>query len=412
MKKCIKPSEVKGIIQAPASKSVAQRAIALASLSRGRSVITNAGDSDDCSAAIRVCRTLAVKIEEHDGVLLVDGGIKLPNEPLNCGESGLGIRMFSAIAATLNGTVELTGGGSLQHRPMGIIADALTPLGVSCSTNSGLLPIKVHGPINGGKTRVDGSLSSQVLTGLLMASPLAGSDVEIDVSNLKSVPYVELTIDMMRQFGIEVRNDKNQRFSVRAPQVYTPCSYNVEGDWSGAAFMLVAGATAGEVKVTNLNQQSLQADRYIVDALIWAGAHISIDGNCILVRKDRLIGFNFDATNCPDLFPPLVALAAHCNGESAILGVNRLKVKESDRAATLMAEFTKLGVDIKVQGDLMVVRGGTVRSAKVQSYGDHRIAMACAVAALGGQGDVEIDNAGAVSKSYPNFFEDLSKVKC
>jgi len=162
--------------------------------------------------------------------------------------------------------------------------------------------------------------------------------------------------------------------------------------------------------VMNLNPRSLQADRAIINALMWCGAYVSIRENSIFVKRENLAGFDFDATHCPDLFPPLVALASHCVGESKILGVGRLKVKESDRAATLMEEFTKLGIDIKVQNDLMIIQGGKPKSAKVQSHGDHRIAMACAVAALKGNCEVEIDGAEAVSKSYPDFFSDLLRV--
>jgi len=410
MKRFVKSSAVSGVIQAPASKSVAQRAIALASMADGRSEILNAGNSDDCHAAIRVCRDLGATIDGDANQLIVDGGLKLPARPLNCGESGLSIRMFSPIASTLNGSITLVGEGSLKNRPMQIIIDALTPLGVECSTANGFLPIQVKGPMKGGQISVDGSLSSQVLTGLLMASPMASSDVTILVDNLKSIPYAQLTIDMMRKFGVDVENINNSEFRIKAPQRYKPCKYNVEGDWSGAAFLLVAGAIAGEVEVMNLNPRSLQADRAIINALMWCGAYVSIRENSILVKKESLAGFDFDATHCPDLFPPLVALASHCVGESKILGVGRLKVKESDRAATLMEEFTKLGIDIKVQDDLMIIQGGNPQSAKVQSHGDHRIAMACAVAALNGNCEVEIDGAEAVSKSYPDFFEDLEKM--
>lgn len=410
MRKFVKSSVVKGVIQAPASKSVAQRAIAMATMANGLSEILNIGNSNDCLAAIGVCRELGGIINGDEERMIIDGGLKLPSNPLNCGESGLSIRMFSPIASTLNGEVVLIGEGSLKNRPMQIITDALAQFGVECSTNSGFLPIKVKGPIRGGQIMVDGSLSSQVLTGLLMASPLASSDVTIFVDNLKSIPYAQLTIDMMRKFGVEVENINNAEFKIKAPQQYKPCNFNVEGDWSGAAFLLVAGAIAGEVEVTNLNPRSLQADRAIINALIWAGAYVSIRENSIFVKKEKLTGFDFDATHCPDLFPPLVALASHCQGESKILGVSRLRVKESDRAATLMEEFTKLGINIKVQDDLMIIQGGKPHSAKVQSHADHRIAMACAVAALNGVGEVEIDGAEAVSKSYPGFFEDLNEV--
>jgi len=410
MKRLVKPSAVSGTVQAPASKSVAQRAIALAAMARGRSEILNAGTGEDCLAAVRVCKDLGASVEIDNDRIAINGGLKLPIQPLNCGESGLGIRMFSSMASTLSGEVVLTGEGTLKRRPMQMLADALTQAGVECSTANGYLPIRVKGPMKGGLISVDGSLSSQVLTGLLLASPMALSDVTIQANNLKSTPYVKLTIDMMRSFGVDVENIDDTQFRVKAPGQYIPCRYSVEGDWSGAAFLLVAGAIAGEVEVTNLNPLSLQADREIVNALIWCGAYVSIRENSILVRREGLNGFHFDATHCPDLFPPLVALASHCKGESRILGVSRLKVKESDRGAALMEEYSKMGIGIAIQDDLMIIRGGKPKAACVQSHGDHRIAMSCAVAALAGGGEVEIDHAEAVGKSYPEFFTDIQRI--
>lgn len=410
MRRLVKPSLVSGAVQAPPSKSIAQRAIAMAALANGVSEIYNSGNSDDSRAAVEVCRALGASIAEFPGKLVVTGGMRQPSQTLNCGESGLGIRMFSAIASTFSADVTLTGTGTLLNRPMQPIADALVQLGATCITSSGFLPITVKGPINGGVANIDGSQGSQVLTGLLVASPLAKHDVTIRAAQLKSVPYVRLTIQMMLDFGVEVDVKSDIDFHVRASQRYVPCSYNVEGDWSGAAFMLVAGATAGELKVKNLNPSSLQADRVIVDALVLAGATVDVEENSVYVKRNKLSHFEFDATNCPDLFPPLVALASHCDGESKILGVNRLRVKESDRAATLMEEFGKLGIDIKIKGDVMVVQGGKVKSAWVHSHGDHRIAMACAVAALSGEGNLTIEGAEAVSKSYPRFFDDLNNL--
>jgi 3-phosphoshikimate 1-carboxyvinyltransferase len=212
----------------------------------------------------------------------------------------------------------------------------------------------------------------------------------------------------MKAFGVEVENDHYFIFRVKSGSAYLPIKYTVEGDWSGAAFFLVAGAIAGNVRVENLNPKSKQADRAILEVLFHVGAKVSVFDNAIEVQKHELNAFHFDATNFPDLFPPLVALAAHCNGESRILGVSRLRVKESDRAVTLQQEFEKLGVEIKIEGELMRITGGEVKGGKVNSHGDHRIAMSCAIASLTGEGDVEIENAEVVDKSYPEFFEDLN----
>ena len=410
MKRLVRPSAVKGTVKAPASKSLAQRAIALASLANGTSEIINPGTSADVKAAINVCRELGAEILEMPGKLMVKGGIKPPNNPLNCGESGLGIRMFSAIAALLENSVTLTGDGTLVTRPMKIVEESIKSLGGVCKTTSGFIPIEVKGPLQGGAVKVDGSLGSQVLTGILMAAPLAKFNTRIEVTNLQSKPYIDLTIESMKAFGVEVNNSDYQEFFVKCGQQYKPTTFTVEGDWSGAAFLLVAGAIAGHVKVENLNPMSKQADRAIIDALMWAGAKISIQENHVEVSMNELRPFHFDATHCPDLFPPLVALAAHCKGESRIMGTSRLRVKESDRAATLQQEFRKLGVKIELNGELMQVFGGQVMGGSVQSHGDHRIAMACAIAALSATGEVEIESTEAVEKSYPEFFEDLMSI--
>lgn len=410
MKKLVKPSVVSGTIQAPASKSVAQRAIAIASLVDGVSELYGCGHSNDVRAAISVCRQLGVEATELPDKLVVKGGIKTPEQPLNCGESGLGIRMFSSIAATLSEPVVLTGEGSLAKRPMGLVEQSLKAMGATCKTTDGHLPILVAGPIAGGECIIDGSISSQVLTGMLIASPFAKNELVIEVENLQSKPYIDLTIETMKAFGVEVENDHYFIFRVKPGSIYLPIKFTVEGDWSGAAFFLVAGAIAGNVRVDNLNPRSKQADRAILEVLFHVGAKVSVFDNAIEVSKNELNSFHFDATNCPDLFPPLVALAAHCNGESRILGVSRLRVKESNRAETLQQEFETLGVKIRIEGELMRIMGGKVKGGKVCSHGDHRIAMACAIASLAGEEDVEIENAEAVDKSYPEFFEDLQSI--
>ena len=411
MKRLVKPSAVKGRVQAPASKSVAQRAIALASMARGQSTIYNAGSSNDCLVAIEVCKGLGATINGDGAKLNVTGSLSAPTNTLHCGESGLSIRMFSAIASIFDAPITLTGSGTLMERPMDMVTDGLTQLGVKCTTSNGKLPVVVHGPLQGGFAMIDGTQSSQAITGLLMASPFAKNDVTIQVEHLYSKPYIDLTLQIMKEFGVKVDEMPNHIYHIASNQKYRAREFNVEGDWSGAAFIMVAGAIAGKVEVTNLNPRSLQADRVIADALLKAGANLTITDSSVIVQRGNLKAFDFDASSCPDLFPPLVALAASCNGQSKILGVNRLHGKESDRALTLLQEFGKLGVKIDLQDDLMVVNGSKIRSACTHSHGDHRIAMACAVAALIADGKVDIEGAEAVNKSYPNFFDDLYNIQ-
>jgi len=291
------------------------------------------------------------------------------------------------------------------------------------------LPITVQGPLVPANIEVDGSLSSQFLTGLLMAysaspNPSKGgasedaksSSVSIKVNNLKSKPYIDLTLDVMRKFGMLVPENRNYKeFIFHYDSIQTSPSgdrglYTVEGDWSGGAFLLVAGAIAGSITVTGLDLSSTQADKAIMDALMSANAAIATESKGIQAHPGGLRGFEFDATDCPDLFPPLVALASYCEGETKIKGVRRLKHKESNRAVTLQDEFDLMGVRIDIEDDTMIIHGGVVKGADVHSHHDHRIAMACAVAALGANSETIIEEAEAVNKSYPDFYEDLKSL--
>ena len=429
MKVTIQPSQLKGIIQAPASKSSMQRACAAALLNIGETSIYNPGHSNDDKAALEIIQKLGAAVEfRGDDLLINSAGVNPVAEEINCGESGLGIRMFTPLVALTNKKIIINGSGSLLTRPMDFFDEILPQLGVKVKTNEGKLPIEIQGPLQPATIEVDGSLSSQFLTGLLMAygaslNPSEGgtldsenSTVTIKVNNLKSKPYIDLTLDVMKQFGMNVPENRNYEEFVfqREPinqLTNQPIHYTVEGDWSGGAFLLVAGAIAGPITIRGLDLTSTQADKAIVDALMAANAGIAIEAKGIKIHSAPMTGFYFDATDCPDLFPPLVALAAYCNGDSTIKGVSRLAHKESNRAITLQEEFGKMGVKIDLTDDIMTVHGGIgVKGATVHSRHDHRIAMACAVAALKAEGETTIEEAGAVKKSYPDFYNDLEKL--
>jgi 3-phosphoshikimate 1-carboxyvinyltransferase len=418
MKATIHPSQLKGIIQAPASKSSMQRACAAALLTKGTTIIHNPGHSNDDKAAIEIIKALGASVEINNEELIINNsGIRPIVDEINCDESGLSIRMFTPIVALSDKEITINGSGSLATRPMDFFDEILPELGVKIKSNDGKLPMVVQGPLIPANIEVDGSLSSQFLTGLLMAYSAAGAkDVSIKVKNLKSKPYIALTLDVMKQFGMNVPENKNfEEFIFHSSQ--TPNSelmthsYTVEGDWSGGAFLLVAGAIAGSITVKGLDLSSTQADRAIVDAMMKASAAIIMETNEIKIHPGGLRGFEFDATDCPDLFPPLVALAAYCEGETKIKGVSRLAHKESNRAITLQDEFDLMGVRIDLKDDMMIIYGGgVVKGADVNSHHDHRIAMACAVAALGANSETVIDEAYAVKKSYPDFYNDLKSL--
>jgi 3-phosphoshikimate 1-carboxyvinyltransferase len=414
----IAPSVVKGTIYASASKSSMQRACAAALLRKGTTIIQNPGKSNDDVAAIDTIQKLGATIAYTDSgeLIITSKGVSPLSSEMNCGESGLGIRMFTPIAALSKQAITITGSGSLLTRPMHFFDEIFPSLNVQIQSKEGNLPLHIQGPLVPADIEIDGSLSSQFLTGLLMAYAAAeANNVTIKVHDLKSKPYIDLTLKVLADFGWQVTHENYSVFKFH-PTSFRPAeggsepspqTYAIEGDWSGAAFLLVAGAIAGDIIVKGLDVFSTQADKAILQALTDAGAGLSVQEKQIEIRNLPLKAFHFNATDCPDLFPPLVALAACCVGTTSIEGVNRLAHKESNRGLTLQQEFAKLGIEIVLQGDLMLVKGGNIQSAKVHSRHDHRIAMACAVAGLCANGEVEIEDAEAVNKSYPNFYEHL-----
>jgi 3-phosphoshikimate 1-carboxyvinyltransferase len=291
-------------------------------------------------------------------------------------------------------------------------------LGVDIVTNNGELPINLKGPLMPFDFQMDGSLSSQFLTGILFAiSHKTEKQVNIDVSNLKSAPYIDITLEVLKDFGCDVINENYERFIINPPRkIEKTLICDIEGDWSSASFLLVAGAIAGSIELKGLSLNSKQADRAIITALSLAEARISISDELIKVEKPfgnrKLRPFHFDATHCPDLFPPLVALAAYCDGISIIEGVNRLFHKESNRANSLQETFVKLGVKIILQDDWMIVHGGeAVTGGVIHSFQDHRIAMACSVAGLSAMSAVTVEESEVVKKSYPRFYKDVDLIR-
>ena len=413
----ISSSSVSGMIQAPASKSSMQRACAAAVLSMGTSIIKNPGHSNDDQAAIQMVTDLGAKVEKRqDGSLKVtSNGIHPVSDKVNCGESGLGIRMFAPIIALSDKKISIEGEGSLIKRPMNFFDEVFPQLFIKVQSNNGFLPINIQGPLKPGNITIDGSLSSQFLTGLLMAFSAAGaSDITLTVKDLKSRPYIDLTLDVMKQFGMKMPVNNNYAsfyFPVSAsPKIISNREYTVEGDWSGGAFLLVAGAVAGNLEVKGLDMASVQADKAIIKALEDSGTGMRYDGG-ISIKSKANHSFIFDAVDCPDLFPPLVALAAYCNGVSRIKGVHRLTHKESNRAQTLQEEFGKMGVKTWFANDEMFIEGGgEIKGGHVHSHHDHRIAMACAVAGLNASSELFIHEAEAINKSYPDFYADIQKI--
>ena len=414
MDRSVLPGEISGELAPPCSKSYAQRALAAALLADGESTLRNIELCDDTRSAMRCIEALGAEVTViDDHTLRVKGGLSPRGRVLHVGESGLSTRLFTPLAALAGVPLRIEGEGTLLRRPMTMMIAPLRQLGVEVHDNDGFLPFDICGPMHAATIEVDGSVSSQFITGLLLSLPAATGEYTLNVLRAVSTPYIDMTIDTARRFGVEILHNGYTQFYIEGGQHYHPADYGIEGDWSAAAPLLVAGAIAGEVTLHNVPLLSKQADTAICTALERAGAELIHEPDRITVRKRELRAFEFDATQCPDLFPPLAALAAACEGESVIVGTSRLAHKESDRAETLREEYAKVGIEIDLsRHDTMRIRGGAIRPAVVTSHGDHRIAMSMAVSALRAAGAaVTIENAEAVAKSYPGFFEDLERLR-
>lgn len=416
MQAIVSPSEIKGSVTASASKSAMQRACAAALLKKGKTILINPGSSADDLAAIDIITQLGAKVRKDKEQLIIESeGIHPVGQQLNCGESGLSVRMFTSVAALSSLPISITGSGSLLKRPLSFFDEVFPLLKVECNSQNGLLPLKIKGPLQPASIEIDGSLSSQFLTGLLFAySASNATNVSIYVNNLNSKPYIDLTLKVLRDFGLKTPINKEYSefyFDNSSAKFIPELTYEVESDWSGGAFLLVASAIAGDLKVSGLDPDSTQADKEIVKALKNAGTKLNVYKNQIDVCKSELSSFSFDATDCPDLFPPLVALASYCKGVTSIKGVNRLTHKESNRALTLQEEFGKMGIKINLRDDEMLIEGGNeIKGANTDSHHDHRIAMACGIAALRAKGSTTIHHAEAVNKSYPDFWKHMQQL--
>lgn len=404
------PSSVEGSIPAPASKSMMQRAIAATFLSEKPVHIQGYSPSADVDAALALIENLGASVEKQEGNLFIQANQKSIVRKVNIGESGLGIRLFSPILALFNESYTIAAKGTLNKRPLHLIQNVLQENGVNCSTNNGFAPISIEGPLKAGTIQLDATEGSQFLSGLLMALPMLKNDSELLVENLRSKPYIDMTLGLLKSFGISIEHKEYKQFIVHGNQHYNATDYLVEGDWSGAAFLLVAAAINGSVKLDNLRKDSLQGDKNIVEVLAQAGADIDQEDSRISVKKSFLKAFVYDATETPDLFPPLAALAASCKGISRIKGVHRLIHKESNRAEAIQDVFEKLGLKIRFEEDEMLIEGGIAKGGVVSSHHDHRIAMMATVLGLTASGTIIINDAESIDKSYPQFYEDMQKL--
>lgn len=411
MKVTIWPSQLEGSVRAPRSKSVMQRLVVASLLGRGTSIIREPATSADCIAALASAELLGADLAiDKEGNYHITGGKQQPIEDLNVGESGLSLRLFTCIGAMSGYPVTITGEGSLSRRPVSAFAPVFEQLGATFSSNNNYPPVNVKGPFIGGLANLDGSVSSQFLSGLLMALPLAKRDTTLHVSQLQSKPYVDLTIEVLEAFGVEVMHQSYERFMIAGNQYYHPADVNCDGDWSSAATLLVAAAltSRGGIEVSGLNNRFTQADRLVIGALLFAGAKVQHQNGVYSLQAPKLRAINIDLSEAPDLFPVLAALATAADRPSVFTGIERLIHKESNRALTIQTEFAKAGIEVRLDpsANTMTVIPGEIRSCEIQAHNDHRIAMAAAILGLRG-GPITIHQAECVNKSYPYFFDDL-----
>ena len=414
MKAIIEPGYFNGTVTPPPSKSITQRAYAAALLHKGRTIVRNAGNSDDEQAALQIIQQLGATIvaRESARVTIDSNGVMPADSFIHCGESGLSARLFTPVAALSDRPITIRGAGSLLRRPMEGFTELFSECNVSISDFNGCLPATIQGPLLAADMKIDAGDSSQLLSGLLFAlSDAAQRPVTIKVAGLKSKPYIDLTLDVLAKAGKPIRHNNYREFSID-PDTFThpeTLELNVEADWSSASFMLVAGAIAGKVTVLNLDPASLQADKAVLEVLQNAGADMEIGANTITVKKSRMQAFEFDATDCPDLFPVLSVLAACCDGESYIKGVHRLFHKESNRVESVTEMLHDFQVPWSVEEDMLFITGvSRLHGTVIDSFHDHRIVMAAAIGALRANGPVEISHATSVNKSYPGFFNDFA----
>ena len=429
---------IRSSFRAPSSKSFAQRAIIAAALADGESILNGYTPCGDNEAALNIARGMGAKVETDGSKVTISGigyqGGGLPLDKIDVGESGLLARLMIPLAgAAGKNDVELCGSGTLVSRKLKGVPAMMDSFGVEVSGES--VPLNIRGHLHGGRVDISGKNGSQLISGLLMALPLIEKNTTVMVSEPKSIPYMFLTVDVLKQFGIRISNDMmggqefldsegdwnlctEMVFKVRGGQKYSAAKIDLEGDWSAAANFLVAGAIFGAVEIEGLDTTSLQADLTIMDILMDAGACLSqLDGDKgpITVQRAPLDAFCFDATHCPDLFPIVSVLAAFCDGESTISGVERLSHKECDRGKAILEMLSGMGVDAVIEDAQMKIKGKSLirrildndllRGGRFSSCHDHRMVMALKVASLGASSPVIIDDEDCVAKSFPGFLE-------
>lgn len=407
---CVKifPSALSGEVTVPPSKSAAHRNIICAALGSGVSKITPACHSNDIDATLFCVKALGASVSEKDGAFYITGidRTKALNKKvtLDCKESGSTLRFILPIAAALGANATFIGSGRLPLRPITPLTSILRSFGVECSSDT--LPLTIKGKLNKGEYAVSGDISSQYLTGLIFAASITGGSARL-TTPLQSAGYVDLTLNILKNFGVDVKTDKNTYLPTGN---FISKEEVIEGDWSQACFFIAAGALGGNITVKGLDLNSAQGDKSALEYFKALGADISTENNCISVKKGVGGNAKINCSQIPDMVPSLAVAAALLKGETQLFGAARLRLKESDRIKTVVSGLKNMGIEVTELEDGMIIKGGIPKGGFVDGSNDHRIVMAFSVLAAFSRGETVISDVNAINKSYPDFFEDFRSV--
>lgn len=410
----ISQSQIHGEVTAPASKSYTHRAFIIASLTTGKSTISNILESEDTLVTLNALKQLGVAIEKKGTEVKikgVNGRYHLPKKQviLDVKNSGTSLRLLTGISSLTDGEVVITGTDRLQQRPITELVEALRKLGIAVHTTDSGIHVR-GGNLKGGKVTINAKESSQYVSALLIVSPYAQHPVALEVTDFSSSPYIAITTDLMKLFGASIETKRNT-FTVFQREKYHAKKYTVEGDYSSASYSFAAAAiTHSEITVRGLHKNSLQGDRYFLDILKKMGCKIIWKNDMVSVKGEELAGIEIDLSQYPDIVPALAALATQASGKTVIKKIGHLRLKESDRIAALETELTKMGARVETTAESLCVYKSQLKGASIETHNDHRIAMSFAVAGLVARGETTIKNAEVVEKSYPNFWDDFKKI--
>ncbi|MGG5460871.1 3-phosphoshikimate 1-carboxyvinyltransferase [Clostridium sp. B9] len=426
----ITPSKLEGSVKIPPSKSMAHRAIICASLSKGESIITNIDFSDDIIATIEGMKSMGSNIKVEKDKLIINGEniFRNSNEKIiDCNESGSTLRFLVPISLVEENKVNFIGRGNLGKRPLNTYYNIFNEQNIEYFYKEGELDLRINGALRGGEFKIKGNISSQFISGLLFTLPLLKEDSKIIITTeMESKGYIDLTLDMIEKFGVNIKNNNYKEFIIKGNQEYKPMNYKVEGDYSQAAFYFSAGALGNKVECLDLELDSYQGDKECIEILERMGCnlikkevskkqvingHKDINDKTLRIASENLNGTEIDASQCPDIIPVLTVVAALSEGETKVINGERLRIKECDRLNAICTELNKLGANITELEDGLIINGvKELNGGEVYSHKDHRIAMSLAIASTRCTGDVILEEPDCVSKSYPGFWEDFKKL--